>query len=216
MANSIAYVLSKNTYPDAFQANLIGVDQGTQIVYATTSTLTSANVLYADSRLTQPIYGDGTSWYGVQLLTNTSVVYPITINESGVIAIGSGTTTTTTAGPTTTTTTTIGGPTTTTTTTTAAATTTTTDAPTTTTTTLALLYVDANAVNACNGSGGLVEYSFVGGTGLCDCTSITSSLFPILDAGTYYVSDLTNSRQFTYSGSGTTITATASCVLCSA
>ena len=197
MANSIAYVLSKNTYPDAFQANLIGVDQGTQIVYATTSTLTSANVLYADSRLTQPIYGDGTSWYGVQLLTNTSVVYPITINESGVIAIGSGTTTTTTAGPTTTTTTS-GDPT------------------TTTTTTLALLYLDTNAVNACNGSGGLVEYSFVGGTGLCDCTSITSSLFPILDAGTYYVSNLTNSRQFTYSGSGTTITATASCVLCSA
>lgn len=107
MANSIAYVLSKNTYPNPFQANLIGVNQGTQIVYATTSTLTSANVLFADSRLTQPIYGDGTSWYGVQLLTNTAVVYPITISESGVIAIGSGTTTTTTttAAPTTTTTT---------------------------------------------------------------------------------------------------------------
>jgi hypothetical protein len=126
MANSIAYVLSRNTYPDAYQANLIGVSQGTQIVYATTSTLSSANVLFADSRLTQPIYGDGTSWYGVQLLTNTSVVYPITISESGVIAIGSGTTTTTTtAGPTTTTTT-------------AAPTTTTTAAPTTTTTTAAV------------------------------------------------------------------------------
>ena len=118
MANSIAYVLSKNTYPDAFQANLIGVDQGTQIVYATTSTLTSANVLFADSRLTQPIYGDGTSWYGVQLLTDDSVLYPITINGSGTIVIGSGTTTTTT-------------------TTTAAPTTTTTAAPTTTTTTAA-------------------------------------------------------------------------------
>jgi hypothetical protein len=123
MAKSIAYVLSRNTYPDAFQANLIGVNQGTQIVYATTSTLSSANVLFADSRLTQPIYGDGTSWYGVQLLTNTSVVYPITISESGVIAIGSGTTTTT-AAPTTTTTT-------------APTTTTTTTAPTTTTTTTA-------------------------------------------------------------------------------
>jgi hypothetical protein len=106
MANSIAYVLSKNTYSDAYQANLIGVNQGTQIVYATTSTLTSANKLFADSRLTQPIYGDGTSWYGVQLLTNTAVVYPITISSSGVIAIGSATTTTsTTAAPTTTTTT---------------------------------------------------------------------------------------------------------------
>lgn len=110
MANSIAYVLSKNTYPNPFQANLIGVNQGTQIVYTTTSTLTSANVLYADSRLTQPIYGNGTSWYGVQLLTNIAVVYPITISGSGVIEIGSGTTTTTTtttAAPTTTTTTTI-------------------------------------------------------------------------------------------------------------
>lgn len=122
MANSVAYILSRNTYPDAYQANLIGVNQGTQMVYATTSTLTSANVLYADSRLTQPVYGDGTSWYGVQLLTNTSVVYPITINSSGTIAIGSGTTTTTTVAPTTTTTT-------------AAPTTTTTAAPTTTTTT---------------------------------------------------------------------------------
>lgn len=104
MANSFAFVISKNTYPDAFQASLIGVEQGTRIVYSATDTLTSESVLYADSRLTQPIYGDGTSWYGVQLLTNTSVVYPITISESGVIAIGSGTTTTT-AGPTTTTTT---------------------------------------------------------------------------------------------------------------
>ena len=119
MANSIAYVLSKNTYPDAFQANLVGVNQGTQIVYATTSTLTSANVLFADSRLTQPIYGDGASWYGVQLLTNTAVVYPITISGSGVIAIGSGTTTTTTSTSTSTST----------------STTTTTQAPTTTTTT---------------------------------------------------------------------------------
>jgi hypothetical protein len=131
MANSIAYVLSKNTYPDPFQANLIGVDQGTQIVYATTSTLTTANKLFAESELIQPIYGDGTSWYGVQLLTNSAVVYPITISESGVIAIGSGTTTTTTAAPTTTTT---AAPTTTT--TTAAPTTTTTAAPTTTTTTV--------------------------------------------------------------------------------
>ena len=116
MANSIAYVLSKNTYPNAFQANLVGVNQGTQIVYTTTSTLTSANVLFADSRLTQPIYGDGTSWYGIQLLTNTAVVYPITISGSGVIAIGSGTTTTTS---------------------TSTSTTTTTQAPTTTTTTVA-------------------------------------------------------------------------------
>jgi hypothetical protein len=131
MAQSIAYVLSKNTYPDAWQAFTIGVQQGTKIVYTTTSTLTSANVLFADSRLTQPIYGDATNWYGVQLLTNPSVKYAITISEAAVIAPVSNPTTTTTS-----TTTTTAAPTTTT--TTAALTTTTTTAapgPTTTTTT---------------------------------------------------------------------------------
>jgi len=55
MANSIAYVLSKNTYPTAGEAYNIGVNQGTGVVYTTTSTLTTANILYTDSRLTQPI-----------------------------------------------------------------------------------------------------------------------------------------------------------------
>lgn len=87
MANSVAYVLSKNTYNDASEAYNIGVLQGTRVVYATTSTLTTANILYADSRLTQPIYGDGTSWYGVQLLTNTAVKYAITIDGNGEILI---------------------------------------------------------------------------------------------------------------------------------
>ena len=87
MANSVAYVLSQNTYPTATEAYNVGVEQGTRIVYTTTSTLTTANILYTDSRLTQPITGDGTNWYGVQLLTNTSVHYAITINSAGVIVI---------------------------------------------------------------------------------------------------------------------------------
>jgi hypothetical protein len=87
MANSIAYVLSKNIYPGATEASNVGVFQGTKIVYTTTSTLTTANVLFADSRLTQPIYGDDTNWYGVQLLTNTAVNYAITIDGSGAIVI---------------------------------------------------------------------------------------------------------------------------------
>jgi hypothetical protein len=87
MANSIAYVLSKNTYPTAGEAYNVGVEQGTRIVYTTTSTLTNANILYTNSRLTQPFYGDGTSWYGVQLLTDTSVLYAITIDGDGVIVI---------------------------------------------------------------------------------------------------------------------------------
>jgi hypothetical protein len=87
MANSIAYVLSKNTYPTAGEAYDLGVLQGTQIVYTTTSTLSNSNILLADGRLTQPVYGDGTSWYGVQLLTDTSINYAITIDDSGVILI---------------------------------------------------------------------------------------------------------------------------------
>lgn len=107
MANSFAFVISKNTYPDAFQANLIGVDQGTRIVYSATDTLTSQSVLYADSRLTQPIYGDPTLWIGAQLLTDDSVKYALSINNSGTLDPVSNptTTTTTTTGPTTTTTT---------------------------------------------------------------------------------------------------------------
>jgi hypothetical protein len=103
MANSIAYVLSKNAYPDAYQAELIGVYQGTQIVYATTSTLSSSNVLYADSRLTQPIYGSPSDWYGVQLLTDDAVGYAVVISTTGSITpITNPTTTTTTSTSTTT------------------------------------------------------------------------------------------------------------------
>ena len=87
MANAVAYVISKNTYPTAQEAYNVGVLQGTRVVYTTTSTLSGANKLFADSRLTQPVYGDGTNWYGVQLLTNTGVKYAITIDGSGAIVI---------------------------------------------------------------------------------------------------------------------------------
>jgi hypothetical protein len=201
MANSIAYVLSKNTYPNAFQANLIGVNQGTQIVYATTSTLTSANILFADSRLTQPIYGDGTSWYGVQLLTNTAVVYPITISESGVIAIGSGTTTT--AAPTTTTTT-------------AAPTTTTTAAP-----GLTLYLSILSSGDACAQTGPIFPITgitFNGGPTLCGSASSLDSndVDPLSGNTTYYVTDGTDVRQaFKVAGAGvTTLVFTGPCTSC--
>jgi hypothetical protein len=87
MANLIAYVLSKNTYPTASEASYVATSQGTQIVYATTSTLTTANKLFSSSKSKQPIYGDGTNWYGVHLLTDTTVDYVITINNSGTIVI---------------------------------------------------------------------------------------------------------------------------------
>jgi hypothetical protein len=87
MANSIAYVLSQNTYPTALEADTVGVKQGTRIVYTTTSTLTGSSILYDNSRLTQPVYGDGTNWFGVQLLTNTGVKYAITIDSTGDVVI---------------------------------------------------------------------------------------------------------------------------------
>lgn len=83
---SHAYNLSKNTYPTATEAYNVGILQGNRIVYASTNTLTIANKLYTDSRLTQPIYGDGTSWYGVQLINN-GVKYAITIDGTGTIVI---------------------------------------------------------------------------------------------------------------------------------
>ena len=87
MANTIAYVLSKNTYPTINEAANVATSQGTQIVYATTSTLTTSNKLFSSSKSKQPIYGDGTSWYGVHLLTDTTVDYVITINNNGTIYI---------------------------------------------------------------------------------------------------------------------------------
>ena len=82
-----AYVLSKNTYTSAEEAYDLGVLQGTQIVYTTSSTLSNSNILYSTSSLTQPIYGDGTSWYGIALLTNDSVKYAITIDGEAVIVV---------------------------------------------------------------------------------------------------------------------------------
>jgi hypothetical protein len=87
MANLIAYVLSKNTYPTASEAGNVATAQGTQSVYATTSTRTPSNELYTNSKSKQPVYGDGTNWYGVHLLTDTTVDYVITIDNDGVIVI---------------------------------------------------------------------------------------------------------------------------------
>ena len=87
MANLIAYVLSKNTYPTASEAGNVATAQGTQIVYATTSTLTTSNELYTNSKSKQPVYGDGTSWYGVHLLTDSTVDYVITIDSIQMVVL---------------------------------------------------------------------------------------------------------------------------------
>ena len=82
-----AYVLSKNIFNTASQAYNSGRTQGTEIVYATTSTLTNANLLYSTSALTQPIYGDGTNWYSAKRLDGAGPDYALQINGVGVINI---------------------------------------------------------------------------------------------------------------------------------
>jgi len=192
MAQSIAYVLSKNAYPDAYQAKLIGVYQGTQIVYATTSTLTSSNVLYADSRLTQPIYGSPSDWYGVQLLTDDAVRYAVVISTTGSITpVANPTTTTTTSTSTTTTapatTTTTSASTTSTTSAAPATTTTTTNAPTTTTTTVLFSgTISWSDTNACTEPAG--SFAVTGnGTTFCNSTQLTGAGFGSLSVGTHFV-----------------------------
>jgi len=82
-----AYVISKNTFPTASEAYISGRSQGTTIVYATTPTLTSANLFYSTSALTQPIYGDGTSWYSAKRLDGTGPDYALQINGAGALYI---------------------------------------------------------------------------------------------------------------------------------
>ena len=175
MAQSIAYVLSKNTYPDAYQSKLIGVEQGTQIVYASTGTLSSSNVLYADSRLTQPIYGSPSDWYGVQLLTDDSVKYAVVISATGSITpvANPTTTSTTTAAPTTTTTS-------------ASTTSTTSVAPSTTTTTSGSIDV-LFSVESCTGGTGM-SIQFVTGSNLCDSPLVISGDFSFVPYDyTFYI-----------------------------
>jgi hypothetical protein len=82
-----AYVLSKNTFDTASEAYNSGRTQGTQIVYATTSSLSAANILYTTSRLIEPITGNGTSWYSAKRLDGAGPDYAITIDSLGEIYV---------------------------------------------------------------------------------------------------------------------------------
>ena len=99
IVNSTAYVLSKNTYPTCQEAFNVGVFQGTRIVYLDNTQETT--VLYGDSRLTLPIYGNGTDYYCFAALDAHGMKTSIQINESGVVTfIECPAPTTTTAAPT--------------------------------------------------------------------------------------------------------------------
>jgi hypothetical protein len=61
----------------------------------------------------------------------------------------------------------------------------------------------------------LPTYSYSGGTTLCGCTSLNAANAVSLSAGTYWVSDGTNRRDFTSAGgSSTLLTAIGSCIAC--
>jgi hypothetical protein len=72
------------------------------------------------------------------------------------------------------------------------------------------------SIDACTGNTGsvLLIPTYTGTPTLCDCTSFTASDAIILSAGTYYVSDTNFVRTFSYSGSGTTLTAVGTCSPC--
>jgi hypothetical protein len=78
------------------------------------------------------------------------------------------------------------------------------------------LYVDSSSSNACAGTGtSLPTYLYTGTATLCGCTSLNAANATGLSAGTYYVSDQTNTRQFISPGGGSTLlTAAGGCVAC--
>ena len=78
------------------------------------------------------------------------------------------------------------------------------------------LTVDSISSNACAGTGtSLPTYLYTGTATLCGCTSLNAANATSLSAGTYYVSDGTNTRQFTSTGGGSTLlTAAGSCTSC--
>jgi len=84
---SYAYLLSKNTYNSVTEANNVGIAQGSRVVYAKSSTLSSGDILYGDSRLTQPVFGNDTDWSAVQLLTNENETYAVAISTEAIIAV---------------------------------------------------------------------------------------------------------------------------------
>jgi hypothetical protein len=79
------------------------------------------------------------------------------------------------------------------------------------------LYVDLNSGVACSGLSAyeLPTYAYTGTQTLCGCTSLNAANAVDLSAGTYYVSDQTNTRQFISPGGGSTLlTASGVCTAC--
>jgi hypothetical protein len=85
---SYAYVLSVNPYVNIGEAYNVGLSQGTRIVYASTGNQGGVTEFFADSRLTQPVSGNGSYWYGFRLLSNPAAnTYACTISPDGAVSI---------------------------------------------------------------------------------------------------------------------------------
>lgn len=85
-----------------------------------------------------------------------------------------------------------------------------------TSTAVVTLWVNTISSSACAGAGtSLPTYSYTGTATLCGCTSLNAANATALSAGTYYVSNGINTRQFTSTGGGSTLlTALSACVAC--
>jgi hypothetical protein len=203
------------------------------------SVLANGVTIYQNTSLTSPagngFYSNGINYWntsaGAGNLQNQTSCSPATTSTSTTTTTRttSTSTTTTTRTTSTTTTTTTAAPTTTsttTTTTTAAPTTTTTTTSTTsTTTTAAPVYniSSTSADNACNGVPGCTDFkvTFTGTATLCLCTgfSVQSTSQACFDTevdnnGTFWMSDGTNVRQFTRTGTNFAATSAGSCTSC--
>ena len=91
MAQSISYILSA-PYSTFGEANSVGLEQGTRIVYALNSEGLPTE-FFGDSKLTLNVYGSSTTpyqgdWYAFRLLSNPEAnKYLCTITIDGLVSI---------------------------------------------------------------------------------------------------------------------------------
>jgi hypothetical protein len=85
--SSYGYLLSAPV-ANIQEAYNTGIQNGARLVYAATNSQNSVTEFFGDSRLTIPVYGNGTYWYGYRLLSAPSNgISACTISPLGVVSI---------------------------------------------------------------------------------------------------------------------------------